>query len=77
MNRMFDSEDPQNPEPETAFQWVPMDVWNDDTTRIEKIWNVHAFEEEESMSFGESVTLLIALAVMIYLIYALLWPERF
>jgi len=34
-------------------------------------------EEEELLTFGESVTLLIAIGVLIYLIYALLWPERF
>jgi K+-transporting ATPase KdpF subunit len=33
--------------------------------------------EEELLTFGESVTLLIAIGVLIYLIYALLWPERF
>jgi K+-transporting ATPase KdpF subunit len=33
--------------------------------------------EAGSMTFGESVTLLIAIGVLIYLIYALLWPERF
>lgn len=33
--------------------------------------------EDESMTFGESVTLLIAMGVLLYLIYALLWPERF
>ncbi|MFT4036703.1 MAG: K(+)-transporting ATPase subunit F [Thermomicrobiales bacterium] len=35
------------------------------------------YEEDESMSFGEAVTLLIAIGVLIYLVYALLWPERF
>ena len=50
---------------------------DENVTRLEKIWNVHAFEEEEPMSFGESVTVLIALGVLIYLIYALLLPERF
>ena len=33
--------------------------------------------EEESMTFGEGVTLLIAIGVLMYLIYALVWPERF
>ena len=33
--------------------------------------------EEDSMTFGESVMLLIAIGVLMYLIYALLWPERF
>ena len=33
--------------------------------------------EDDSMTFGESVTLLIAMGVLMYLIYALLWPERF
>lgn len=33
--------------------------------------------ENESMTFGESVTLLIAVGVLLYLVYALLWPERF
>ena len=33
--------------------------------------------EDELLTFGESVTLLIAIGVLIYLIYALLWPERF
>ena len=32
---------------------------------------------KRSLTFGESVTLLIAIGVLIYLIYALLWPERF
>ena len=34
-------------------------------------------EENDPMSYGEALTLLIALGVLIYLIYALLWPERF
>lgn len=29
------------------------------------------------MSIGQTVALIIAIAVLIYLIYALLWPERF
>ena len=33
--------------------------------------------EDESMSYGEALTLLIALGVLVYLIYALLWPEHF
>lgn len=33
--------------------------------------------EDEPMGFGESVILLIVIGVLIYLIYALLWPERF
>jgi K+-transporting ATPase KdpF subunit len=33
--------------------------------------------EYESMTFGESVMLLIAIGVLLYLIYALFWPHRF
>ena len=33
--------------------------------------------ENEFMTFGESVTLLIAIGVLLYLIYALIWPEHF
>lgn len=29
------------------------------------------------MSVGQVVALVIAIAVLIYLVYALLWPERF
>ena len=35
------------------------------------------YGEDESMSFGEALTLLVAIGVLIYLIYALLLPERF
>ena len=44
------------------------------------LWEAHNVEndqENESMTFGESISLLIAIGVMLYLIYALLWPERF
>jgi K+-transporting ATPase KdpF subunit len=44
------------------------------------LWEARDAEDEqenESMTFGESITLLIAIGVMLYLIYALLWPERF
>jgi K+-transporting ATPase KdpF subunit len=33
--------------------------------------------EYESMTFGDSVMVLIAIGVLLYLIYALLWPEHF
>ena len=33
--------------------------------------------ENEFMTFGEGVMLLIAIGVFLYLIYALIWPERF
>lgn len=33
--------------------------------------------EDEPMTFGEASLLLIAVGVLLYLIYALLWPERF
>lgn len=35
------------------------------------------YGRDDPMTFGEGVTVLIALGVLIYLIYALLWPERF
>ena len=44
------------------------------------LWEAHDVkneQEDESMTWGESITLLIAIGVMLYLIYALLWPERF
>lgn len=47
---------------------------------LDEMMDVHSRRftvEDESMSYGEALTLLIALGVLIYLIYALLWPERF
>ena len=37
----------------------------------------HVTREDAPMTLGEIVTLLISVGVLIYLIYALLWPERF
>jgi K+-transporting ATPase KdpF subunit len=46
-------------------------------TKMMDMHNAHIEEEDEPMTFGEAITLLIALGVLLYLIYALLWPERF
>jgi K+-transporting ATPase KdpF subunit len=48
-----------------------------DLARMAEEENSREIGEEESMTFGEGVTLLIAIGVLMYLIYALLWPERF
>lgn len=52
---------------------------DDDDLPVESANPFCAFEitENESMTFGESVALLIAIGVLLYLIYALVWPERF
>ena len=61
-------------EPETPLVRV---IHEDELAQMMEAHDADDFREEESMSFGESVTLLIAIGVLIYLVYALLWPERF
>jgi K+-transporting ATPase KdpF subunit len=46
-------------------------------TKMMDVHDAHIEEEDEPMTFGEAITLLIALGVLLYLIYALIWPERF
>lgn len=52
-------------------------IHEDELAQMMDIHNARINEEDEPMTFGESITLLIAIGVLLYLIYALLWPERF
>ncbi len=52
-------------------------IHEEELERMMDIHNARITEEDEPMTFGEAVTLLIAIGVLLYLIYALLWPERF
>jgi K+-transporting ATPase KdpF subunit len=52
-------------------------IHEDELAQMMEEGNARDSREEESMTFGEGVTLLIAIGVLMYLIYALLWPERF
>jgi K+-transporting ATPase KdpF subunit len=52
-------------------------IHKDELVQMMESENESKTREEELLTFGESVTLLIAFGVLIYLIYALLWPERF
>lgn len=52
-------------------------IQEDELARMMDIHNARIEEEDEPMTFGESITLLIAIGVLLYLIYALLWPEHF
>ena len=52
-------------------------IHEDELAQMMESENESETREEELLTFGESVTLLIAIGVLIYLIYALLWPERF
>lgn len=49
----------------------------DELAEIEDASSAREESGEELMTFGESVTLLIAIGVLLYLVYALLWPDRF
>ena len=52
-------------------------IHEDEFKQMMDMHNARIKEEEEPMTFGEAVTLLIAVGVLLYLVYALLWPERF
>lgn len=69
-----DNESPRSEEPKSPLVRV---IHADELKQM--LEADHKFEnrEEEMLTFGESITLLIAIGVLIYLIYALLWPERF
>jgi K+-transporting ATPase KdpF subunit len=69
-------------EPAMADPWPPSSplvrvINEDELARLTSVRKPTDPWENESMSFGESVTLLIAIGVLLYLIYALLWPQRF
>lgn len=72
--------DANNPVQSTDRDKEQDEGWLVQQNRLDGLDDVNWFwkyEEDESMSFGEAVTLLIVIGVLIYLVYALLWPERF
>ncbi len=69
-----DSESPRDDGPKSPLVRV---IHADELTEMMESNRDIENREDELLTFGESVTLLIAIGVLIYLIYALLWPERF
>ena len=52
-------------------------IHEDELGKMLDVHNRRFVVEDDSMSYGEALTLLIAIGVLIYLIYALIWPEHF
>jgi K+-transporting ATPase KdpF subunit len=52
-------------------------IASDELAGVRDVHSRRFVAEDESMTYGEALTLLIAIGVLIYLVYALLWPEHF
>ena len=67
----------EEPAPQQATNPRVRVIHADELAELERAKDAREDREDELMTFGESVTLLIAIGVLLYLVYALLWPERF